>query len=387
MRPLQLQEYIAKRILSERYGVKIPRGEVAETPEEAAAIAEKLGRPVVLKSQILVGGRGKAGAIRTASSPEEAARVASELLGRVFKGHIVRKLYVEEKLEIERELYVGLSLDRVEKAIALIVSSEGGMDVEEIAEKSPEKLLRLKIHPLYGLWDHHVRRAVQKLSLPDPQAVEASTLIRALYKAMVELDAELIEVNPLVLTASGELVAADVRLFVDDYALFRHRELESVIEYTQADALERMASEMGLNYVKLEGNVGILANGAGMAMATMDLVQFVGGRPANFLDVGGGASSEVVERAIELILTHESVRVVFMNIFGGITRCDEVARGIVEALRALRPSIPFVIRLTGTNEEEGRAILEEFSRGSGLAIYVVSTMEEGAKLAAQLAGG
>jgi len=382
---LLLQEYQSKRILA-KYGIDVPRGMITLSPSEVERAARELGGRVVLKSQILISGRGKAGAIKAASTPEEAAELSKELFGRVFKGHLVRKIYVEEQLKVNREMYVGIMIDRSRAALSLITSSEGGMDVEEIAAKHPEKIKVLTINPLYGLWDYQARIAAYNLKLPGELVKKAMAIIKSLYKIVVDLEATMAEINPLVLTEDGRLVAADARIDVDDNALFRHPELKELREFTEADELEKVAAEQGLSYVKLNGNIGVIANGAGMAMATMDLIYIVGGRPANFLDVGGGASSQVVRKAIELILRDKSVKSIFINIFGGITRCDEVARGIVEALSQLETSVPIVIRLAGTNEEEGRRVLEEYARSGKACIYLASTMEEGAKKAVELSG-
>ena len=378
-----LQEYHSKRVLA-RYGIDIPRGILALSPSEVERAARELGGSVVLKSQILISGRGKAGAIKVANSPEEAAEISKELFGRTFKSHLVRKIYVEERLEIDREMYVGIMLDRSKAALSLITSSEGGMDVEEIAARHPEKIKILTIDPLYGLWDYQARIAAYNLNLPRELITRATAIIKSLYRIVIDFESTMAEINPLVLTKDGRLVAADARIDVEDNALFRHPEVRELREFTEADELEKEAAKQDLSYVKLDGNIGVIANGAGMAMATMDLIYVMGGRPANFLDVGGGASSQVVRRAIEHILKDRSVKAIFINIFGGITRCDEVARGIVEALSQLNANVPIVIRLTGTNEEEGRRVLEEFVKTRNASIYLASTMEEGARLAVEL---
>ncbi len=381
---MKLHEYQAKQFFA-KHGIPIPKGKLATTPEEVEQAARELGGKVVLKSQILVGGRGKAGAIRLANSPEEARRVAEELFGRVFKGHVVKKIYVEEQLDIAREMYVGYVLDRAKKGFTLIVSSVGGMEIEEIAAKHPDKISKTTIDPVYGLWDFQVRNALYKASMPSEYFKEVFRIAKKLYEILTTYEAELTEINPLVVTGDGKIVAADARLNIDDNALFRHKDLEQLRDYTEEDQLERIAVERGLNYVKLDGNIGVIANGAGMSMATMDLIYIMGGKPANFLDVGGGASSEVVKKAIETILMDKNVKVIFINIFGGITRCDEVARGIVKALSEMEIGVPIVIRLAGTNEEEGRKILEDFIRETGIKLHIAKTMEEGAKMAVELA--
>ncbi len=380
---MRLHEYQAKQIFA-KYGIKIPRGKLATNVEEVKKAAEELGGRVVLKSQILVGGRGKAGGIKLANSVDEAVEIAKDLFGKVIKGHRVEKIYVEEQLDIKKEMYVGLTLDRAEKGIALIVSSVGGMDIEEIAAEHPEKIARVTINPLYGLFDYQIREVLYRSGMPKELHKELTAIIKALYKILVDHEAELTEINPLVLTDKG-LYAADARLNVDDNALYRHPELKELRDYTEVDQIERIAEEKGLNYVKLDGNIGVIANGAGMSMSTMDLIYLEGGKPANFLDIGGGASSEVVKEAIKTILMDKNVKVIFMNIFGGITRCDEVARGLVKAFQEIEVPVPIVLRLAGTNEEEGRKIIEDFLEKEKKNIIVVETMEEGAKKAVELA--
>lgn len=375
---MRLHEYQAKQVFS-KHGIRIARGKLATTVDEVREIAEELQK-VVLKAQVLVGGRGKAGGIKKAFGVDEAVEKAKEMFGSVIKGHVVSKIYVEEAVDIQREMYAGLSIDRVNKGIAVILSSVGGMDIEEIAAQHPEKIARVVVNPKWGLWDYQIRELLIRSEMPKEYWKEVTNILKALYRIMVHYEAELVEINPLVATPDG-LIAADARLNIDDNALFRHRDLESLRDYTEADQMERIAMEKGLNYVKLDGNVGVLANGAGMAMATMDLIQHYGGKPANFLDIGGGASAEVVREAMNLILSDEKVKVVFINIFGGITRCDEVARGMVESLADV--DIPVVIRLAGTNEEEGREIMMEFAKSK--PIHVVETMEEGAEMAVKLA--
>lgn len=377
---MRLHEYQAKQIFS-KYGIKIARGELAENVEDVRNIAEKLGGKVILKSQILVGGRGKAGGIRKALSVEEAVEEAKKMFGSIIKGHVVEKIYIEEMLDIEREMYVGFTIDRANKGIAAIMSSVGGMDIEEIAVKHPEKIAKVTVNPKWGLWDYQIRYMMLKSGMPKEYWREVTTIVKTLYRILVHHEAELVEINPLVATPNG-LVAADARLNIDDSSLFRHKDLESLRDYTEADQTERIAMEKGLNYVKLDGNIGVLANGAGMAMATMDLIYLEGGKPANFLDIGGGASSEAVKEAMNLILEDKNVRTVFINIFGGITRCDDVAKGLTEALSGI--NVPVVVRLSGTNEEEGRKIMMEFAKEVG-NIYIVETMEEGARKAVEIA--
>ncbi|MDI9646764.1 MAG: ADP-forming succinate--CoA ligase subunit beta [Archaeoglobales archaeon] len=374
---MRLLEYQAKQIFK-NYGIPIPKGEVAKSIEEVEKIAEKFNGKVVLKAQVLVGGRGKSGGVRKATSVNEAKKIATELFGYNIKGHIVKKLLVEEMLEIKSEFYAGFTIDRSSKSIVAILSTMGGMDVEEVAAKYPQKIAKQKIDPRWGLWDYNLRNLLKNSSSPKELWSDLSDILRKLYNIMISYEAELVEINPLALTPQG-LVAADARLNIDDNAIFRKKELFEMREITEESEIEKEAIKFGLNYVQLKGNVGIIANGAGMAMATMDLIKIMGGEPANFLDVGGGASKEVVEKAIEII-TKSGVKSIFINIFGGITRCDEVAKGIVDALNRQKIGIPIIVRLSGTNEEEGKNILKKLKN-----IIVVNEMEEGAKIAVDLA--
>ena len=383
---MRMHEYQAKQIFK-KYGIPIAKGELAKNPDEVKEIAQKLGGKVVLKSQVLVGGRGKAGGIKKADSVEEAFELAKSMFGMELKGHRVEKIYVEEQLDIAREMYVGFTLDRASKGFALIVSSVGGMNIEEIAMNYPDKIARTTIDPLFGLWDYQIRDVLYRSNMPKEYQKEVSRIIKALYSILIHYEAELTEINPLIATKDGKLIAADARLNVDDNALYRHPDLREMKDYTEIDQTERIAEEKGLNFVKLDGNIGVIANGAGMSMSTMDLIYLEGGKPANFLDIGGGASSDVVREAVNIILMDKNVKVIFMNIFGGITRCDEVAKGLAEAFSELRIDLPIVLRLAGTNEEEGRAIIEEFIRDNNITnIHLVESMEEGAKKAVELAG-
>ena len=382
---MRMHEYQAKQIFRE-HGIPTAKGELAVNPEQVKEIAEKLGGKVVLKSQVLVGGRGKAGGIKLANSPDEAYELAKQMFGMVIKGHKVEKLYIEEQLEIEREMYVGFTIDRASKGFALIVSSVGGMGIEEIAVKHPNKIARVTVDPVYGLWDYQIRNVLYKSSMPKEYQKEVTKIIKALYSILMHNEAELTEINPMVVTKDGKIIAADARLNIDDNALYRHPDLKELKDYTEVDQTERIAEEKGLNFVKLDGNIGVIANGAGMSMATMDLIYLEGGKPANFLDVGGGASSEVVKEAVSMILMDENVKVIFMNIFGGITRCDEVAKGLIKAFSEVEIPVPVVLRLAGTNEEEGMKLIEGFIEEKSIdSIHVVETMEEGAKKAVELA--
>ncbi|MCQ4153630.1 MAG: ADP-forming succinate--CoA ligase subunit beta [Archaeoglobi archaeon] len=377
---MKLHEYQAKQIFA-KHGIKIPRGALAESPEEVRRAAEELGGKVVLKAQVLAGGRGKAGGIKKAMSSDSAAEIAEKMFGSSLKGEIVKKIYVEELVDIMEEWYLSLALDRVEKCFSLIFSTAGGMDIEEIAQKFPEKILRVKIDPRWGLWEYQIREILSGAKIRAELWKEMTSIVKALYEIMMKHEAELVEINPLALTSRG-LIAADAKIIIDENALFRHKELEALKEYGGSDEVERIALQAGLNYVRLDGNVGVIANGAGMAMATMDLIYLEGGKPANFLDIGGGAGAETVKKAFEVLSADKNVKVVFMNIFGGITRCDEVANGIVKAFKEINPRMPIILRLSGTNEDEGKRIIEENLRGK---VEMVKTMEEGAKRAVEVA--
>ena len=380
---MKLHEYQAKQIFAQN-GIKIPKGKLAKSVEDVETIVKEFGK-AVLKSQVLVGGRGKAGGIKLANSVDEAVEKAKELFGKEIKGHLVEKIYVEEQLDIDREMYVGFTLDRANKGIAAIVSSIGGMNIEEIAAKHPDKIARKTINPKWGLWDYQIRELLYESNMPKEYFKEVFGIIKKLYNVMIKYEAELTEINPLVVTKDGEVIAADARLNVDDNALYRHKDLAELKDYTEVDQLERIAEQKGLNYVKLDGNIGVIANGAGMSMATMDLIYLEGGKPANFLDIGGGASAELVKEAMSIILQDKNVKVIFINIFGGITRCDQVAEGLIKALSEMKVGIPIVLRLAGTNEEEGRKMIEEFLKQTKEEIVLVETMEEGAKKAVELA--
>ncbi|MEM4689894.1 MAG: ADP-forming succinate--CoA ligase subunit beta [Archaeoglobaceae archaeon] len=377
---MKLHEYQAKQIF-EKHGIKIPNGALAENLQDVRRIAEELGGKVVLKAQVLVGGRGKAGGIKKALSVDSAVEIAEKMFGSSLKGEIVKKIYLEELIEIKEEWYLSIALDRVEKCYSLIFSTAGGIDIEEIAQKFPEKIVKVKIDPRWGLWDYQIREVLSRAKISSELWKELSNIIKALYKIFLEYEAELVEINPLVLTPNG-LIAADAKISIDDNALFRHKDLEALREYGGVDEVERKALAEGLNYVKLDGYVGVIANGAGMAMATMDLIYLEGGKPANFLDIGGGAGAETTKKAFEILSMDKNVKVIFMNIFGGITRCDEVAMGIVKAFKELNPSVPIILRLSGTNEEEGRRIIEKELSGR---VEIVGTMEEGARRAVEVA--
>lgn len=378
---MRLFEYEAKGILS-TYGVQVPQGGLATSPEEAREAATKVSPPYVIKAQVLVAGRGKAGGILFAESPSEVEEKAAKLLGAEIKGLKIRSVWIEERIPIRRELYFGITIDRVQRTYVAIASSAGGMEIEEVAATTPELVTKFLVDPLRGFRPYHARRIAKGLGYKGGQMLRLATTFYRLYEAAMSYDAELMEMNPLVETPEGEFVAVDVRLIIDDNALYRHpqyekRLVEGEFEFSPEEMEARRA---GLVYVRMDGNIGVIGNGAGLVMATLDAIQLYGGRPANFLDVGGGASSERVAKALKVVLSNPRVNVVFINILGGITRCDEVARGILEAKRLMGFKKPIVIRLVGTNEEEGRRILEE------AGVDVMDNMEEAAKKALEIAG-
>jgi succinyl-CoA synthetase beta subunit len=369
---LKIHEYQGKHILA-RYGVPVPKGEVATTPAEARTAAERIGGRVVVKAQVHVGGRGKAGGIKLATDPVEAERVAGQILGMEIKGLTVEKVLVEEAADIAAEYYLGLTLDRAAQKNVMMVSAVGGIDIEEVAATTPEKIARAHIQPALGLTDFQINDLVYEAGL-DPRAIAgARTFLRALYDAAVAADASLAEINPLVLTGSGELIATDAKINIDDNALFRHPEFSALTEESEEDPIEAEAHRRGLQYVRLGGEVGVIGNGAGLVMATLDEVKRAGGAPANFLDIGGGAKADVVRSALEVVLLDPNVKGVLFNVFGGITRCDEVARGILEGIATVDVRVPLVVRLAGTNEREGKAILESAN------MPTATTMEEAAQ--------
>ncbi len=354
---MKLQEFMAKGLLRES-GIPVPAGEVAETPEAVAAIADRLGYPVAIKAQVLVGGRGKAGGIKVAGTPEEARPAAESILGMDLKGLRVGKVLVEQGIEIQSEYYAGLVVDRSHRSTAMIISEMGGVDIEEVARDHPEAIHRLSIDPAYGLLPFQVNAAIYQAGLQGPLR-EIAAIITGLAEMSQARDAVLAEINPLVVTKDGRAMAADAKVEIDDSALFRQPDLAQFREETADDPLELLASQQGLPYVRLDGNIGIIGNGAGLVMMTLDVVRQVGGRPANFLDIGGGARAEVVRKAIEIVLQDEKVEGIVLNIFGGITRGDEVARGLLEASSQLDLRVPIAIRLAGTRAAEGLAVLED----------------------------
>ncbi|MBL8296424.1 MAG: ADP-forming succinate--CoA ligase subunit beta [Bryobacterales bacterium] len=384
---MKIHEYQAKSILA-KYGVPVPRGKVAFTVEEAVAAAEELGGGVVVKAQIHAGGRGKGGGVKLAKNAAEARERAQEILGMRLvthqtgpEGRIVQRLLVEETLPIDRELYLGITLDRGTGKNVFMASSEGGMDIEEVAAKTPELLLKETIEPGLGLTGFQARKLAFGMGIPASSVNAAVAAMTALAKAYEDIDASLAEINPFILTKDGKVVALDAKINIDDNALYRHKDLVEFRDLNEEDPLEVEASKFGLNYIKLEGNVGCMVNGAGLAMATMDIIKYAGGSPANFLDVGGGASQEQVKNAFRILLSDESVKAVLINIFGGILRCDTLASGVVAAARDLHITLPIVIRMEGTNVDLGRQILKD----SGFNFTVADDMKDAAEKVVRLA--
>jgi len=386
---MKIHEYQAKQILA-KYGVQVPKGDVVETPERAKEIAAEIGGKVVLKAQIHAGGRGKAGGIRIASSPEEAEKIAREMLGMKLvtyqtgpEGRIVRKLLVEEALEVEKELYLGIVIDRAKEAAVVMASPEGGVEIEKVAAEKPELIFKEYVNPATGFLLFQARKLAYKLGLAGETHKQAVKFITSLYRAFEATDASLAEINPLIVTAKGDVLALDAKMNFDDNALPRHPEIQAMRDIYEESPLEVEASKYNLNYIKLDGNVGCMVNGAGLAMATMDIIMHSGGMPANFLDVGGGVSEEAVTNAFKILVADKDVKAALINIFGGIVRCDLVARGIVKAAREVGLKVPMVVRLQGTNMEEGRRILAE----SGLEFYSAETMKEAAEKVVSLVKG
>jgi succinyl-CoA synthetase beta subunit len=386
---MKIHEYQAKSILA-RYGVPVPRGEVAFSKDEAREVAQRLGTPVVVvKAQIHAGGRGKGGGVKLARSVAEAADLAGQILGMKLvtpqtgaEGRIVRRLLIEEGLDIRRELYLSVLLDRSIGMPIVMASAAGGMEIEEVAKEHPEAILREAIHPAAGLQAYQARKLAFGLGLPPEMLAVAAPFFAALYRAFVETDASLVEINPCVVTGDGRLVALDAKMNFDDNALYRHKELRELRDLDEEDPLEVEASKYGLNYIKLDGTVGCMVNGAGLAMATMDIIKLAGAAPANFLDVGGGASAEQVKNAFRILISDPHVKAVFINIFGGILRCDVLATGVVTAARELHIAVPVVVRMEGTNVQQGQQILRE----SGLNFTIADGMKDGAEKVVKLAG-
>ena len=385
---MKIHEYQAKAILA-RYGVPTPQGEVAFTKEEARAVADRLHRPVmVVKAQIHAGGRGKGGGVKLARSVDEAADLAGKILGMKLvthqtgpEGRIVKRLLIEEGLDIKRELYLSVLLDRSAALPVFMASAAGGMEIEEVAKDRPEAILREHVNPGIGLQGYQARKLAFGLGLSAESVKLAEPFFQALYRAYVETDASLLEINPCIVTGDGKLVALDAKMTFDDNALYRHKDIRELRDLDEEDPLEIAASKYGLNYIKLDGAVGCMVNGAGLAMGTMDIIKLSGGAPANFLDVGGGANAEQIKNAFKILISDASVRAVFINIFGGILRCDVLATGVVDAARELQLKIPVVIRMEGTNVEQGKEIIQQ----SGLGFSVADDMKDGAEKAVKAA--
>lgn len=380
---MKIHEHQAKKVIA-RFGVPVPQGGVATLAAEAADIATRLGGgTVVVKAQIHAGGRGKGGGVKLAKGPDEAARIAGEILGMTLithqtgpEGRLVNTVLVEQGLTMERELYLGLVIDRSTKRPVLMVSQEGGVEIEKVAEETPGKIHKAFIDPAVGLQPFEARRLAFALGLQGDQVKQAVTLMTALYKAFIETDAALLEINPLVVTGEGKLLALDAKMTFDDNAMYRQSEIKGFRDLNEEEPLEIEASKFSLNYIKLDGNIGCMVNGAGLAMATMDIIKLAGGEPANFLDVGGGANAEQIKNAFKILMSDAAVKAVFINIFGGILRCDVLAEGVIAAVKDLGVRVPVVIRMEGTNVEKGKALLKE----SGLNFQTADSMGEGADM-------
>ncbi len=377
---MKLHEHQSKEIFA-RYGIPTPQGKVAYDAESAREVAKQLGKPVVVKAQVLVGGRGKAGGVKLAKTPDEAEQYAESILGMDIKGLPVRKVLIDPAVSAKAEIYLGIVVDRTKGAPVIMSSSAGGVEIEEVARVSPEKIKRQTIDPVLGLQAYQARALGFEIGLDKKLVGQFAKIALALYRVFVETDASLVEINPLFIAENDTLIAADGKLVIDDSALERHTELEMLRDADEENAAEREARAAGLSFVKLDGNIGCMVNGAGLAMATMDVIKFYGGEPANFLDIGGGAKADKVAAALRIILSDPNVKAVLLNIFGGITRGDEVARGIVEALGQVRTTVPMVTRIVGTNAEEGRQILASAN------LKTASSLEEGARMAVEIAKG
>jgi succinyl-CoA synthetase beta subunit len=386
---VKIHEYQAKSVLA-RFGVPVPRGEVAFSATEAGNIARRLGGSIaVVKAQIHAGGRGKGGGVKLAKSADEAEQLAKQMIGMTLvthqtgpEGKKVGRVLIEEGLQIDRELYLSILIDRATACPVVIASAAGGMDIEEVAAKEPQKILREPIDPGTGIIPFQARKLAFAMGLEGPAAQKLVKLLDSVYKAFIETDASMIEINPLIMTKGGDLLALDAKVSFDDNALYRHPDLRDFRDLSEEDPLEVEASKFSLNYIRLDGNIGCMVNGAGLAMATMDIIKLAGGEPANFLDVGGGANAEQIRNAFKILMSDKNVRAVFINIFGGILRCDVLAQGVIAAVKELGVPVPIVIRMEGTNVEEGKRMLKE----SGLNFTTADSMGEGADQAVRLAG-
>jgi succinyl-CoA synthetase beta subunit len=386
---MKIHEYQAKAILA-RHGVPVPRGEVTFAAADAVDIAKRLGTGVVVvKAQIHAGGRGKGGGVKLARSPQDAEKLARAMIGMTLithqtgpEGRVVRRVLIEEGLQMQRELYLSIVLDRAAGRPVIMASAAGGMDIEEVAEKTPEKIVRVHISPGVGIVPFEARQLGFGIGLDAPQVSKFVKVVTALYDAYLATDASLLEINPLVVTASGDLLALDAKMNLDDNALYRHPDLKEMRDTGEEDPLEIEASKFSLNYIRLEGNIGCMVNGAGLAMATMDIIKLSGGEPANFLDVGGGANAEQIRNAFKILMSDKNVKAVLINIFGGILRCDVLAQGVIAAVKELGVRVPIIIRMEGTNVDEGKRLLKD----SGLNFTTADSMDEAAEKAVLLAG-
>lgn len=375
---MKLHEHQSKELFA-RYGIPTPKGKVAYDPETAREIAKQIGLPVVVKAQVLVGGRGKAGGVKLAKTADEVEQHASNILGMNIKGLPVRKVLIDPAVSAQAEIYLGIVVDRAQGAPVMMASSAGGVEIEQVAQETPEKIKRQMIHPVLGLQAWQARDLGFGIGLDKRLVAEFAKIAMGLYRVFVDTDASLVEINPLFITTDGSLIAADGKLVLDDSALDRHHDLEMLRDADEENQAEREARTAGLSFVKLDGNIGCMVNGAGLAMATMDVIKFYGGEPANFLDIGGGAKADKVAAALRIILADPNVKAVLFNIFGGITRGDEVARGIVEALGQVHTNVPMVARIVGTNADDARRILADAH------MQTAGSLEEGAKLAVEIA--
>jgi succinyl-CoA synthetase beta subunit len=379
---VDLYEYQGKELFR-RFGIPVSEGRLAETPDEARRAAEELGGPVVVKAQVLTGGRGKAGGVKLAADPDEAEARAGDIIGLDIRGHVVRRLWIERASDIAKEYYLSVTFDRGEKKPLFMLTIEGGIDIEEVAESRPEAIARLHVDPLVGFEPFQARRLIYTAGISDPgEQKQVAAIVEGLYRAFIECDAMLCEINPLIVTPDGEVKALDSKFTVDDNALYRHEDVAGMRDPTAGDPQEALAREKGVTYVKLDGEVGILGNGAGLVMSTLDVIAQAGGRPANFCDLGGGGDAEGVVDALDVITSDAQVRSILFNVFGGITRCDEVARGILTALERMGIDRPIVVRLDGTNADEGRRLLDEAAPEN---LHVEATMLEAAERAVELA--
>ncbi|HEX5473231.1 MAG TPA: ADP-forming succinate--CoA ligase subunit beta [Vicinamibacterales bacterium] len=386
---MKIHEFQAKAILAQ-YGVPVPQGEVVVDPAAAAAVARRLGAPVVVKAQIHAGGRGKGGGVKVVKSPEEAERTARAMIGMTLvthqtgpQGQRVQRVLVEQGVQIARELYLGLVIDRSTERPVLMVSPEGGVEIEKVAAETPDRIFKAFVHPGIGLSAYQTRALAFALGLRGAQVGQAGQFMRAVYTAFMATDASLVEINPLIVTADGSLLALDAKMNFDDNALYRHPDIKALRDLAEEDPLEIEASKFSLNYIKLDGTIGCMVNGAGLAMATMDIIKLAGGEPANFLDVGGGANAEQIRNAFRILMSDTSVRAVLINIFGGILRCDVLADGVISAVRDLGVPVPIVIRMEGTNVEKGKEMLQQ----SGLNFTTADTMSEAAQKVVALGQG